>query len=416
MKRSSSQLDEFVAPARERWSVPGLAVGFLKDGDVVTAADGLCELDSPEPVSPETVFRIASITKPFVATLAMTLVQDGLLALDEPPPGSTAQATVRQLLSNQGGLAPEWAKPFDSSDESDEALFRLLEGEPERLPVDPGELFSYCNAGFWLVAAGIQRALGITFEQAMHERVLAPLGLTSTSFVPGGAAALGHNQVEPGADEHAPLEYVYPRARRASGGLWSSVGDLLRFAEHHLDGPGPLTAESVAEMQRPLITSHGFDYGLGWFVNLRRGRLTVEHPGSAAGYQSLLLLVPGEDLAVAALTNSSRGLLAIRDVVAELGLAEEESRFVEPGDLSEFAGRYRGQKLELTVEAETDGLVVEVAEIDPFVPDRQVYPAMLARRVGEREFELVDGEWVGERFDFPRPGLARMTVLAQRVE
>jgi hypothetical protein len=121
-------------------------------------------------------------------------------------------------------------------------------------------------------------------------------------------------------------------------------------------------------------------------------------------------------VAVAALSNSSRGALAIRDVLGELGLAEEESTFVEPGDLSEFAGRYRGQKLELTVEPEEDGLVVGVAEIDPFKPDRQVYPAMVARRVGEREFELVDGDWVGERFDFPRPGLARMTVLAQRVE
>jgi CubicO group peptidase (beta-lactamase class C family) len=416
MERALPQLEESLAPARERWGVPGLAVGVLEDGDVVTAADGLCELGSPEPVSPETVFRIASITKPFVATLAMSLVQDGLLSLDERPPGSTAEATVRQLLSNQGGLAPEWPVPFDGSDESDEAIFRLLEGEPERLPVGPGELFSYCNAGFWLVAAGIQRTLGITFEEAMHERVLEPLGLTSTSFVSRGAAAQGHNQVEPGADEHAPLEYVYPRARRASGGLWSSVGDLLRFAEHHLGGPGPLTAESVAEMQRPLIASHGFDYGLGWFLSERRGRLTVEHGGSAAGYQSLLLLVPGEGVAVAALSNSSRGALAIRDVLAELGLAEEESTFVEPGDLSEFAGRYRGQKLELTVEPEEDGLVVGVAEIDPFKPDRQVYPAMVARRVGEREFELVDGDWVGERFDFPRPGLARMTVLAQRVE
>lgn len=416
MERVSAQLDESVAPARERWSVPGLAMGFLADGDFVTAADGLCELGSSERVSPQTVFRIASITKPFVATLALTLVQDGLLALDERPPGSTAEATVRQLLSNQGGLAPEWPRPFDGSDESDEALFRLLEGEPERLPVGPGELFSYCNAGFWLVAAGIQRVLGITFEQAMHERVLEPLGLMSTSFVPGGAAAQGHNQVEPGADEHAPLEYVYPRARRASGGLWSSVGDLLRFAEHHLGGPGPLTAESVAEMQRPHIISHGFDYGLGWFLSSRRGRLTVEHPGSAAGYQSLLLLVPEENVAVAALSNSSRGGLTIRDVLAELGLAEEESRFVEPGDLSEFAGRYRGQKLELTVEPDRDGLVIEVAELDPFVSDRQMYPAVRARRVGEREFELVDGDWVGERFDFPRPGLARMTVLVQRVE
>src|SRR6185312_11784733 len=289
MERVLAQLDEFLAPARERWSVPGLAVGVLADGDVVTASDGLCELGSPEPVSPETVFRIASITKPFVATLAMTLVQDGLLALDERPPGSTAEATVRQLLSNQGGLAPEWPVPFDGSDDSDDAIFHLLEGEPEPLPVGPGELFSYSNAG---------------------------LGLSSTSFVAGGAAAQGHNQVAPGADEHAPLDYVYPRARRASGGLWSSVGDLLRFANHHLGGPGPLTPESVAEMQRPHISSHGFDYGLGWFLTARRGRTTVEHGGSAAGYQSLLLLVPGEGVAVAALTNSSRGSLAIRDVLA----------------------------------------------------------------------------------------------------
>jgi len=416
MERVLAQLDEFLAPARERWSVPGLAVGVLADGDVVRASDGLCELGSPEPVSPETVFRIASITKPFVATLAMTLVQDGLLALDERPPGSTAEATVRQLLSNQGGLAPEWPVPFDGSDDSDDAIFHLLEGEPEPLPVGPGELFSYSNAGFWLVGAGIQRALGITFEQAMHERVLEPLGLSSTSFVAGGAAAQGHNQVAPGADEHAPLDYVYPRARRASGGLWSSVGDLLRFANHHLGGPGPLTPESVAEMQRPHISSHGFDYGLGWFLSTRRGRTTVEHGGSAAGYQSLLLLTPGEGVAVAALTSSSRGSLAIRDVLAELGLAEEDSDFVEPGDLSEFAGRYRGQKLELTVDKDRDGLLVEVAELDPFVSDRQVYPAIRAERVGEREFELVDGDWVGERFDFPRPGLARMTVLAERVE
>src|SRR4051794_10858098 len=416
MERFSAQLEQSVGQARRRWSVPGVAIGVLRDGEVVTAADGICELGRPEPVTSETLFRVASITKPFVATLAMTLVQDGLLALDEPPAGSTVEATVRQLLSNQGGLATEWPVWFDGSDEPDEAVFRLLQGDPERLPVGPGELFSYCNVGFWLVGAAIQRTLGITFEAAMHERVLEPLGLSSTSFAAETPAANGHNQVRPGADEHARLDYVYPRARRASGGLWSTVGDLLRFAEHHLGGPGPLTAESIAEMQKPHIAGHGFDYGLGWFLNHRRGRLTVEHPGSAAGFQTLLLLVPGESLAVATLSNSSRGAAAIRDVLAGLELAEAEPSFVELEDLSAFAGSYRGQQLELEIEAEADGLRVEVAEIDPFVPDRQVYPPMHARPVGEREFEIVEGEWPGERFDFPRPGLVRMTLLAQRVE
>src|SRR5216117_2268560 len=102
---SPEKLAEVAAEARERWSVPGLAVGVLRDGEIVTAADGQRELGRPEPVTPETVFRIASITKPFTATLAMTLVQDGLLHLDEPSPGTHIEATIRQLLSHQGGLA-----------------------------------------------------------------------------------------------------------------------------------------------------------------------------------------------------------------------------------------------------------------------------------------------------------------------
>src|SRR5215470_12747817 len=112
---SLGELAELAAEVREQWNVPGLAVGVLRDGEVVMAADGQRELGRSEPVTAETVFRIASITKPFTATLAMTLVQEGLLALDEPPPGTRIEASVRQLLSHQAGLASEWPEPFDES-------------------------------------------------------------------------------------------------------------------------------------------------------------------------------------------------------------------------------------------------------------------------------------------------------------
>ena len=207
---SPEKLADVAAEARERWSVPGLAVGLLRDGEIVMAADGQRKLGRPEPVTSETVFRIASITKPFTATLAMTLVQEGLLALDEPPPGTQVEATVRQLLSHQGGLAAEWPEPLDDS-----GLLELTEGEPERLPVGPGELFSYCNSGFWFVAAGIARTLGTSFEDAMRARVIEPLGLTSTGFE-GADPARGHEQVEPGANEHAPAGTWYPAGRTAS--------------------------------------------------------------------------------------------------------------------------------------------------------------------------------------------------------
>src|SRR5437763_6511772 len=83
-RASAQQLADWAAEARERWSVPGIAVGLVHDGETVAVADGLCALGGDERVLPETAFRIASITKPFTATLALALAQDRLLALDEP--------------------------------------------------------------------------------------------------------------------------------------------------------------------------------------------------------------------------------------------------------------------------------------------------------------------------------------------
>jgi hypothetical protein len=97
---SGQQLAEWAAEARERWSVPGLAVGLLHEGETVVAADGVCELGSDERVLPETAFRIASITKPFTATLALALAQDRLLALDEP---------VLERLGLESTGAPDFA-------------------------------------------------------------------------------------------------------------------------------------------------------------------------------------------------------------------------------------------------------------------------------------------------------------------
>ena len=412
---SAQQLEEWAAEARERWSVPALALGVLQDGAVVSVAGGVLELGRPEPSSPNTVFRIASITKSFTATLAMTLVQDGLLALDEPPPGTRVEATVRQLLSHQGGLASEWSEPLDGLGNDDDALLRLTEGQPERLPIGPGELFSYCNVGFWFVAAAIARVLGTTFEEAMRARVLEPLALQSTGFE-AEAPASGHKQVEKGAAEHALAEKRYPRVRLPGGGLFSSVGDLLRFAEHHLGGPGPLAARSIAEMQRPLSAGPGFRYGLGWFLWETRAGSAVGHPGSVLGYESLLRLVPGERLAVAALSNSSRGYAAIRDVMRDLDLGEEEPSEVDLENLTAFAGRYQGQEVELEFVPEDGGLRVERTEVDPFTGQSSVYPSVRARPIGEREFEIVDGEWRGDRFDFPRPDFVRMGSLATRIE
>jgi CubicO group peptidase (beta-lactamase class C family) len=414
---STDQLAAWAGEARERWSVPGIAVGLLRHGEVIAVADGVCALGRDEPVGPDTVFRIASITKPFVATLAMTLVQDGLLALDEPPQGSPVNATVRQLLSHQGGLAPEWPAPLDEIGDGDDSLLRLCEGEPERLPVGPGELFSYSNVGYWLVGAAVARASGTTFEEAMRDRVLEPLELRATGFEPDRPAQ-GHEQVTPGSDEHQPAGSAYPRVRRPSGGLWSSVDDLLRFASHHLGGPGPLTEAAIAELQRPYVTAPGCRSGLGWFLTRRGGWTTIEHPGSVAGYQSLLLLVPEERAAFAALSNSSRGRAAIRDVLERLGLGPKPrpDRRLPDDEVAAFAGRYTGQGFELNLVADDGWLRGESTELDPLTGETHVNPSFRARPVGDREFEIVDGEARGDRLNFPREGFVCTPTLATRVK
>ena len=413
---SAQQLAEWAAEARERWSVPGIAVGLLYDRETVFAADGVCELGGELRVTPETAFRIASITKPFTATLALSLAQDGLLALDEPPAGSRVEATIRQLLSHQGGLACEWPPALAELGKGDDGLQRIAEEEPPRLPVGPGELFSYCNVGFWLVGAAVARASGLTFQAAMGARVLEPLELEATDFEPRQATR-GHEQAEPGSDEHVVVDHPYPQTRTPSGGLWSNVQDLLRFAAHHLGGPGPLSRDSIQEMQQPQIAAPGGSYGLGWFLRQSGGRRIVEHPGSVAGFESLLLLVPEERFGLAALSNSSRGSAAIRDLLDRLGLGSTGPDFtMEPEKLAAFGGTYSGDGIEVEVAPEDGRLSVAVTVLDPLSGESVAYPPVLARPVAEREFEVVDAEWRGERLTFPRDGFVCVGVLAARTE
>jgi CubicO group peptidase (beta-lactamase class C family) len=395
---SSEELTAWAREARARWSIPGIAVGVLHGGETVTAADG---------VRPNDVFRIASVSKPFLATLVMTFVEDGLLDLDQPPAGTRVSATVRQLLSHQGGLACEWPTPLAEFGDDDEALLRLAAGEPRLLPFAPGELFSYSNAGFLLVGAAAARASGTSFEEAMRARVLEPLGLDSTGYGPADGVP-GHVQVVPGADEHRRIGNIYRRVRNPSGGLWSTVEDLLRFATHHFDRD---------ELQRPLVAGPGFEHGLGWFLRERGGRRSVEHAGDAAGYQSVLVLVPSTRTAFAALTNSSRGAAAIRDVLERLALATPEAPDypLEPEQLAGFAGSYRAPGLRLDLRPNGRYLALEYSERDVFRGEWDEYPTMQLRPVAAREFEIVEGEWRGERLGFPRDDVAVFGIAAQRV-
>ncbi len=312
--------DAVDADLLERYGVSALAIGV--DGH-----------ERGWGVAPETTFRVASITKPIVAAAAMRLVQEGRLALDEPLTSLRLPwdgITLRHLLSHQAGLAAGWRRPLDDYGEGDDALQRLAADEAVGGPVGPGRLFTYANPGYWLAGALIERAAELPFEQALRRLVLEPLGMSRTGFAP----------VEP----FVPSAIPYPRARRPAGGLYSSAGDVLAFAAHLLGGPGPLSGESLREMQTPQIeVGPDGDYGLGLGVLRGRGRLTIEHGGHLAGVRSQLLVVPEDAAAFVLLTDSEQGHFLINRLLRSVGLAlplPPESH-VSDEELAAVSGTFR---------------------------------------------------------------------------
>jgi CubicO group peptidase (beta-lactamase class C family) len=364
------RLAEIVREARARTGVPAVTAGLLAGERVELAADG--------PVEVETPFRIASITKWFTASLAA-------LVLDLDAPGAEAGPSVARLLSHTADLR---------------------QSSRELLPEACRGLWSYSNAGYVLAGRSCAAAAGTSFSDAVEERLLEPLGLESTGFEEPDGAAQGH--VPEGATGHRPApEVEYPEPRRAAGGLWSTVGDLLRFAAHQLGGPGPLTIAQLGAVHEPRAEALGGRYCLGcWSRELSDGRRALDHEGSVGGYQSLLLLVPEQKTALAVLTNSWRGSGLIRRVVRELGLVP--APLEGPAAARVEPGRYALDDSEAVLTERGGRLRVAESEIDPLNGVRIERPEYAVEALGGGVYGFAGGLLMSHRLDFPRHGVARV--------
>jgi CubicO group peptidase (beta-lactamase class C family) len=376
-------------------------VGVLGGGETEVHAYGVGDLETGAPVRPGTAFRVASITKPFTATLAVLLEDEGRLSLDEPVPFALPNegVTLAHLLSHTGGFAGE-AGDLARYGAGDDALERAV-AELGRLRrfVAPGEAWSYCNAGYWAAGLLCARAAGTTYENALRTYVLEPLALRSTGF--GEPDARGHVQPTLGDPHHAPGPDVpYPRARRPGGGLVSTASDLLRFAAFQLED------ERMARLRRPLTETPGGLYGLGLFGESVGGLDVWSHLGTYGGFQTLLAFAPERDAAFVILTNGTGGDAVRREVgdallVELLGVrrGSPPRAELESGALAALAGRYESDELSADVAPGGSGLVVDLAERDPSGAEVRL-PTLDARPVGERTFAIVGGQWADERFDF----------------
>jgi CubicO group peptidase (beta-lactamase class C family) len=431
MSEAATQFDSIDAVVRnqmERWTVPGVAVGILHDGQVMTHAYGVTSLETGVPVRPETLFQIGSISKVFCATLVMALVDEGTVDLDTPiisylpelrlaDVEARGRITLRHCLSHTSGIYGDYFEDFGWGDD---ALAKAVASfDSLRQIMAPNECWFYNNAGFNLAGRVVEAVTGQTFEQAMRERVFEPLHLAHSFYFAHEAivhsVAVGHTQVTPGEDEHElATKYPLPRCVNPAGGIIANVEDLLTFAAFHMgdgtaNGKQVLAPESVRAMREPQVKAANWadEWGIGWDIRWFDGVQMLSHGGSTNGFQAQLHVVPDKSFAIAILTNSGRGS-ALNGTVgrwaleAYCGLAAHAAERVTLSDeqLATLAGEYRQPQAEFSVSVERNALWVKPVSISPLSGKRTEPPAYVMDPISVREFVIREGEAAGRRVDF----------------
>ena len=420
----------------EEHGVPGVALGVLFDGEEETAGLGVTSIENPLEVTPDTLFQIGSIGKAFTATAVMRLVEEGKLDLDAPvrdylpdfrlsDEAAAAGATIRHLLTHTGGWVGDY---FDDFGWGDDALARMVEQVGELPQLTPlGAVWSYNNAGFYVLGRVIEVVTGRTFEAAMRELVLDPLGLEHAYYFMDDVITrrfvVGHELDE---SEQTTVSRPWPigRAAHAAGGLVTSVHELLRYARFWIDGGDLLRPESVAEMVRPQVDVGGnIDaIGLAWMLMSIEDVRLIGHGGGTKGQISWLAVAPEQKFALAVVTNHQRGGV-VADRVAEaayeayLGVREPEQVAIDlPRErLQEYLGRYEARMSDLVLADTNHGLEVRLEPKagfpTPETPPSPPPPPIPVAFSSENEIFVPEGMFKGDRAVFLRDADGRIAWL-----
>jgi CubicO group peptidase (beta-lactamase class C family) len=322
---ADAALDALLDERREAAGFPGLAVAIVKGGRLVWAgAYGWADVENARPVTTDTVFLLASVSKTFVATAAMQLVEEGVLDLDDDvsaslrfdvghPDFPDVPITLRMLLTHTSSLRDDWdvflADVVDG--DSPVALGDFLYGYVgDRAHYDaqgPGATWEYSNAGTDLAAYVVEAVVGIGFDEHCEENIFAPLGMDETSWHLAGLDE--SNLAVPYDDAGWPLaHYGYPGY--PDGALRTSAPQLARFLAAfagggEVDGVRILEHATVEEIMREQLPEVAPDQGLIWYWwDDGYGRL-IGHSGGDLGAATLMALRPEDGVGTILLTNGN---------------------------------------------------------------------------------------------------------------
>ena len=372
--------------------VPAASVAVMLNGEVFATAHGLLSKATGVEATSEAVFQIGSITKLWTTSLAMQLVDEGKLGLDEPVRAylpefrladehASAAITIRQLMTHTAGFGGDVFTDTGYGDDCVEKFVTSLTGQDQLVP--PGEYYSYNNAGFVVLGRIIEVLRGRSFDQCLKEHLIGPLKLTHAATGPYEAilhrAAVGHVRFDEEQEPEPASVWALQRSTSPAGSMFAmSASDLMVFAQMHFDGGSApdggrlLSEQATHAMQEtqvtlPRIGTCDQAWGLGWAIyNLDGGGQVIGHDGGTIGQGAFFRMVPERNLAIAVLANGGNMRNVWREIYARVlrdlaGLETPPEAVPDPAatmpDASRFAGKYSGEAEDNVVRVDEDGRV-----------------------------------------------------------
>ncbi len=323
--------DSFIDQVIEDWNAPGIAVAIVKDGELIFGKGfGYRNIEQQQPVTPQSLFAIASCSKAFTTTAIAMLVEDGLLEWDNPvrdylpdfrmsDPYITGHITVRDLVTHRSGLPRHdrvWlGTPFTREELVDKIQY---------LDFSRGlrETYQYNNLLYVTAGRVIEEVTGTSWENFVDHRILTPLGMTSTNFsVTDMQLADDFAQAYTVNDndlQMAPFRNV--DALGPAGSINSNISDMAKWIQFNLNQgvvmlDTLLTPRHIEQLHQPRVVASGstddeelsfVNYGLGWRISSYQGHRMVYHGGAIGAFRTLVTLLPDQDIGIVSVTNFNR--------------------------------------------------------------------------------------------------------------
>lgn len=375
-----------LAERMRQYKVPGISVAVIHEGKVDWVRGwGVRDLKGCAPVTPDTAFQAASISKVVTAMVALRLVEQGRIGLDrdindalrswqlpKDPKLAPDGVTLRQLLSHTAGLG---VHGFDRGYPPGAALpttVQILDGlppadgQPVRSILPAGAQFRYSGGGYMVAQLALSDVSGMSFADLAEREVLGPLGMTRSAFAMPPSPAIRADMAFGSADGATfPGDYVVV-PQLAAGGLWASSGDLARLLiDLQASGAGETGHRLSPAMTRAMMTPVKDNWGLGLAL-YSDGVPRFGHDGVNPGFESFMAAYVGKGEGIVVLTNGGDGRRLINEVVRavaadyrwpDIAAPATEEKTLSLVQLSKAAGRFEGSGLDIEIEARPEGLL-----------------------------------------------------------